>query len=168
MAGTNEMGSVEGQLVGLPLAGPESFSVQQLAYLKKALGLDETILYSGVKSISGDGTATYTLSESPLNFQYIKVYWCASGNDVSESGGNKGVGVSEWDPQIYTSDNTFISAQMNGTTGTSFTRYDVSANLSGIRSTSWDVQGSLNSATSNALWFHIYKIVGIHRIAGGN
>lgn len=26
MAGTNEMGSVEGQLVGLPLAGPETFS----------------------------------------------------------------------------------------------------------------------------------------------
>ena len=39
MAGTNEMGSVEGQLVGLPLAGPETFSVQQLAYLRTALNL---------------------------------------------------------------------------------------------------------------------------------
>lgn len=39
MAGTNEMGSVEGQLVGLPLAGPESFTIQQLAYLRTALNL---------------------------------------------------------------------------------------------------------------------------------
>ena len=35
----NEIMSVEGQLVGMPLAGPESFSQQQLDYLRTALGL---------------------------------------------------------------------------------------------------------------------------------
>lgn len=35
----NEIMSVEGQLVGMPLAGPESFSQQQLDYLKRALGI---------------------------------------------------------------------------------------------------------------------------------
>lgn len=36
---SNEIMSVEGQLVGMPLAGPESFSQQQLDYLRSALGL---------------------------------------------------------------------------------------------------------------------------------
>lgn len=166
MTAVNLNRAVRGPVTAVPIvAGKGVRLVADTQNNRWVVEADETVLYSGVKSIGDDGMATYTLSESPLNFQYIKVYWCASGNDVSEAGGNKSVGVSEWDPQIYTSDNTFISAQMNGTTGTSFTRYDVSANVSGIRSTSWAVQGSLNSATSNAKWFHIYKIVGINRIA---
>lgn len=40
MAENNQMMSVEGQLVGMPLAGPESFSQQQLDYLKRALGFE--------------------------------------------------------------------------------------------------------------------------------
>ena len=39
MPESNEIMSVEGQLVGIPLAGPESFSQQQLDYLKRALGV---------------------------------------------------------------------------------------------------------------------------------
>ena len=50
MSENNQMMSVEGQLVGLPLAGPESFSQQQLEYLKRALGVDETVLWSGFKN----------------------------------------------------------------------------------------------------------------------
>lgn len=39
MAGETELASVEGQLIGMTLAGPESFSIQQLAYLRTALNL---------------------------------------------------------------------------------------------------------------------------------
>lgn len=39
MADNNNIMSLEGQLVGMPLAGPESFSQQQLDYLRTALGL---------------------------------------------------------------------------------------------------------------------------------
>lgn len=39
MPENNQILSVEGQLVGMPLAGPESFSQQQLDYLRSALGL---------------------------------------------------------------------------------------------------------------------------------
>ena len=39
MPENNQILSVSGQLVGLPLAGPESFSQQQLDYLRTALGL---------------------------------------------------------------------------------------------------------------------------------
>lgn len=41
MPENNQILSVEGQLVGMPLAGPESFSAEQLAYLKTALGLGD-------------------------------------------------------------------------------------------------------------------------------
>ena len=48
MPENNQLLSVEGQLVGMPLAGPESFSQAQLDYLKRALGVDETVLFEGV------------------------------------------------------------------------------------------------------------------------
>lgn len=67
----NEMMSVEGQLVGMPLAGPESFSQQQLDYLKRALGVDETVLWTG--SLGATGTSE-TLSESIYNFNAIEVH----------------------------------------------------------------------------------------------
>lgn len=41
MPESNEIMSVEGQLCGIPLAGPESFTPQQLAYLRTALGLGD-------------------------------------------------------------------------------------------------------------------------------
>lgn len=169
MPENNQILSVEGQLVGMPLAGPESFSQQQIDYLKRALGVDETILYSGLKSNGDGGAATYTLSELPTNFQIIKVYCCASDNAFPTStNGNCGMAFFEWDTTMYTPPNTFLPVLMNGNTGTNFTQYWTSANVSGIRTTTWTVQGSLNSATTNAKWFHIYKIVGIHRISGGN
>lgn len=40
MPENNQIMSMEGQLVGMPLAGPESFSQQQLDYLKRALGFE--------------------------------------------------------------------------------------------------------------------------------
>ena len=144
-----------------------SFTQAQLDYLKAALGLDETVLYSGLKSVGDDGSATYQLSESPLNFQLIKLYCCASDNSFNSSSatGNQGVLIVEWDTTVYLPYNTFIPQLMNGGAGTNFTQYWTAANISGIRTTTWTVQGSLNSATSNSRWFHIYKIVGVHRIA---
>ena len=67
----NEMMSVEGQLVGMPLAGPESFSQQQLDYLKRALGVDETVLWSGSLGATGSSQA---LSESIYNFSAIEIH----------------------------------------------------------------------------------------------
>lgn len=169
MSENNNMMSVDGQLVGMPLAGPESFSQEQIAYLKRALGVDETLLYSGLKTNGDGGSATYTLSELPTNFQKIKVYCCACDNGFpTTDAGNCGIAFFEWDTTMYTPANTFIPVLMNGNSGSNFTQYWTSANVSGIRTTTWTVQGSLNSATTNARWFHIYKIVGIHRIAGGN
>lgn len=145
---------------------PTNLSAAQLLALKEALGVDETVLYSGLKTVDDGGSATYNLSELPTNFQKLKVYCCASDNTFPTSqNGNCGIAYFEWDTTEYTPPNTFIPVLMNGGTGTSFTQYWTAANVNGIRTTSWTVQGSLNSATTNAKWFHIYKIVGVHRIA---
>lgn len=72
MSQPNELASVEGQLVGMPLAGPESFSAEQLAYLKRALGVDETVLWEGTSAMSDN--PTITLSEAATNFKFVDIY----------------------------------------------------------------------------------------------
>ena len=69
---SNEIMSVEGQLVGIPLAGPESFSQQQLDYLKRSLGVDETVLWEVSPNV---GITSASLSESIANFEQIEVWW---------------------------------------------------------------------------------------------
>lgn len=71
MPENNNIMSIEGQLIGIPLAGPESFSQQQLDYLKRALGVDETVLWTGEAS---GASATMSLSESFTNFKRVRFY----------------------------------------------------------------------------------------------
>lgn len=71
MPENNQILSLEGQLIGLPLAGPESFTPQQLAYLKRALGVDETVLWTGEAS---GASATMSLSEAFTNFKRVRFY----------------------------------------------------------------------------------------------
>jgi hypothetical protein len=71
MPENNNIMSVEGQLVGMPLAGPESFSQQQLDYLKRALGVDETVLWTGEAS---GASATMSLTEAFTNFKRVRFY----------------------------------------------------------------------------------------------
>ena len=75
MPENNNIMSLEGQLIGMPTAGPESFSQQQLDYLKRALGVDETVLWEGASTVTNalKNGAGLTLSESPFNFEYIEV-----------------------------------------------------------------------------------------------
>ena len=72
MPENNQMMSIEGQLCGMPLAGPESFSQQQLEYLKRALGVDETVLWEGTEAMSSN--PSITLSESAMNFRFVDIY----------------------------------------------------------------------------------------------
>jgi len=72
MPESNELLSAGAQLIGMPLAGPESFSQQQLDYLKRALGVDETVLWEGTSAMSEN--PSITLSESAQNFKFIDIY----------------------------------------------------------------------------------------------
>ena len=173
MAGTNEMGSVEGQLVGLPLAGPETFTVQQLAYLKKALGLDETVLWAN----DNGANLRYgvPLSESRQNFETIRLLISMQFNepagyvDIPMIGLNKGAEFTIQPPIPY-----------NHSTGKTYCldwKIYISATDTSLQSTGavfWG-KSETDGATAGS-WVQgsnidvpiIYKVIGIKRIAGGN
>lgn len=163
MAENNNMMSVEGQLVGIPLAGPESFSQQQLDYLKRALGVDETVLYIASGST---GVSSCTLSEAASNFEYIDfiVGYNAGDNGISvvrfPGSSTKihiiygaGIGTTDYLMRVYgTISGTFVELTKSKCSSSTYT------------STSAE---SIRNNNSNDISC-IFKIVGIHRIAGGN
>jgi len=160
MAGTNEMGSVEGQLVGLPLAGPETFTVQQLAYLKKALGLDETVLWE--KSSSQSSVTSCTLSEDYHNFEKLKVYTINNDTQVSCV------------EMLTASQGSTFSVQGGAVVGTTewlkhstFNLGNTSISLSGAMNC-YITSGGLGGISFGTTDNYLLKVVGVNRIAGGN
>lgn len=164
MPDSNELLSVGAQLIGMPLAGPESFSQQQLAYLKQALGVDETVLWEGTSAMSGN--PTLILSESAQNFKYIDVYSLTHNTNSQPivtrisvgdgiTGSNPGTSFTVVGHVANTGiriNNAFLN--LNGTS-VSFTEQKQFS----IVGTSVSTANCANSIT---------KIVGIHRISGGN
>lgn len=156
MAENNNMMSVEGQLVGLPLAGPESFSQQQLEYLKRALGVDETVLWSGEAS---GVNATMNLSEAYTNFERLRF--------VSYEGNSA---IPYWWSEVCTNGTALYPSYVRTNSA--------SAEVVGM----WTLQSSndyktltisiatirTNGGTQGTNSGKIMKIVGIHRISGGN
>ena len=157
MPENNQILSVEGQLVGIPLAGPESFSQQQLDYLKAAMGIDETVLWTGEAS---GVNATMNLSEAYTNFERLRFviyegphvpipYWwsevCTNGTALYPS---------------YVRTNA-RSAEVAGmwTLQSSNNNKTLTISISTIRT---------NGGTQESNPSKIIKIVGMHRIAGGN
>ena len=165
MPENNQMMSVEGQLVGMPLAGPESFSQQQLEYLKRALGMDETVLWSGTLNTLNSNVSC---SESIYNFERIKVFYRVIADNTV-----KGVGVYEFEPSEISSTNStsFGSFYLisNGWYGWWICQLAVTdSNKIKIAKTenSWGNGASPNaSSVDSSTVGYIYKIVGIHRIA---
>lgn len=156
---TNEIMSVEGQLVGMPLAGPESFSQQQLDYLKRALGVDETVLW---ENASGAAPSAFpvSLSETTANFERVRFYFRPwSSNDcVVEKMGNQTLFMleSNWINSNQTvAPYSFLDILSASGTQLSFLRGCFN-------------QWSATSITEDSTQFRLYKVVGIHRIAGGN
>lgn len=160
MPENNQILSVEGQLVGMPLAGPESFSQQQLDYLARALGVDETVLWEG------EGTGSnfpITLSESITNFDRIRVYvkWhptlaaayqsieylVSSANDVWQ-----GMLSAILDANSFYQ--SFFTLTVSNGTSVAYTYGRLRSNYA--------------AAQTNEKQATFCKIVGIHRISGGN
>lgn len=169
MPENNQMMSVEGQLVGMPLAGPESFSQQQLEYLKRALGVDETVLWEGTGWSVGDTGQSLTLSESPLNFKIIKVYGyrpLATGSGIYSA-----VFSEEFDPN-FLSTNSITRVMLSYTINNNGSKYIGGMGISGITSTSWTEDGGFHyspgGSASNGQFAHVHKVIGIGRISGGN
>ena len=163
---SNEIMSVEGQLCGIPLAGPESFSQQQLAYLKRALGVDETVLW---ESNISNGETSATLSESILNFEHVRIYYRAgerygawlSVDIMNRALTTNGIQLTDW--FINSADTAMImgvakySVSNDGLTLTGSQLHHLWFNLA-----------TFAYAGQGTAGVHIKKVVGIHRIAGGN
>lgn len=164
-----EVLSVEGQLIGMPLAGPESFSQQQMNYLKRALGVDETVLYENNNPSQIIADTSLNLSESYLHFEKIKLYLRASGGNTTQDSY-----IVEC--PIYQSENTEVSA-LGVVNATGSLMYDQNVFLFDTTAPTTCYAKSngtrLNIAstgisTTASRGARIYKIVGVHRIAGGN
>ena len=165
MPENNQILSVEGQLVGMPLAGPESFTAAQVEYLKRAMGIDETVLFSG----TAYGQTAIQLSESLLNFDSVKI-WMRSKADASNP-----VSIVEYPTSAITDTlNIFLTDRFNTTWQWITWRftYSITNNGTTLTETSNAYGGSQSSnnwgAGANVHNQEIYKIVGIHRISGGN
>ena len=160
---SNEIMSVEGQLVGMPLAGPESFSQQQLVYLKRALGVDETVLWDG----NGTALSSATLDESIYNFESVRI-------DLF-------MGASNIQSKYVRVDNapTYISTGGITTEASTYVTYvfACSINISNSGKSLTVPQkgngfavltnGSISYFQNNNIGT-VRRIIGIHRIQGGN
>lgn len=166
MPESNEIMSVEGQLVGMPLAGPESFSAQQLDYLKRALGVDETVLWEG-KQVAGN---TVALSESAANFEKLAVF--VSSEDAFITAPTKFETLQENSATYGTIIRPggevakSIIAQETGlyVWGGEIKLKDTTCQIGSFRR--WHA-GSASPTDHTSLTF-LFRVVGIHRISGGN
>jgi hypothetical protein len=165
MSESNEILSAGAQLIGMPLAGPESFSAEQLAYLKRALGVDETVLFEDTGT-TGTLVASVVLSESSANFEKVEITLGWLGGGSSPVAGRliftcvpdgKYYGFGGYIGKDGSVHNVLGGISANGTTLALVNCLDLYTN-----------NNSSISAQSFAGVLKVFKVVGIHRIAGGN
>jgi len=173
MPENNQILSVEGQLVGMPLAGPESFTAEQIAYLKRAMGVDETVLWEADLTVAvqdrSAGT-TFALSETPANFEILKVY-CAKKWPVTANN-DCGAFCNEVSTAMLSKQNGGVM-MLQGFMAAENTVYHLFTRLTGCLTTTITEAAGLQTtsgqgALGSTVYLHPYRIVGIHRISGGN
>lgn len=156
----NEINSVAGQLIGIPIgqvytAGPGI----KIDNVNKVVSVDETVLYDCSDNYVY-GTNSVTLSESYKNFEIIKILNSKGNVQFYYPANSQGVALFALTnitdhflwlvPWTFTSDTVYA-----GSTGKLWT----------VGSTS--NENIPSNAPSNR-WIQPIKIIGIHRIAGGN
>lgn len=169
MSENNQMMSVEGQLVGMPLAGPESFSQQQLEYLKRALGVDETVLYHGTTNISSG-----TLSEAATNFRMLRVCFAEKATTASTYNGGELVGfvdLSEYsngnNPVGCCAGIAFQNIQNATALGMRIGLFKLTSSTT-FSSEHYEKKANGTAAGDTIGNLYVTKVIGIGRIAGGN
>ena len=126
---------------------------------------NETVLFSTNTFAPGDAQQTYNLSESPLNFERIAVYVCRPVTPAPW------MGYIEFYPAFLSNaGRTEIGAM--GSFNASGTIYLTTYTAINVLTTQWkdgaSRQATIGGAWDSAYFSHIYRIVGINRIAGGN
>jgi hypothetical protein len=134
-----------------------------LSAVAQLLGkIDETVLWSGTWSVSTDAPTAITLSESPMNFERIKIMYGTSGNS---SGNNISLGSYEYMPignavaiHSFFIGNTATKATYtvhtlwSGTSGTNWTRKYYA--FKSLTASAWNTEGT---------WQPIREVIGIGR-----
>lgn len=160
MPENNQILSVEGQLVGMPLAGPESFSQQQLDYLKRALGVDETVLYTGTFSASTG--SSFPITEDATNFEQIEIWAVRSPDQNSYC-------IERFNPNNQYISMASIYVNVSDAQQNMYCmRLKFSGTTVSVQQQSVKAMNGSTITTNNSSPMTICKVVGIHRIAGGN
>jgi len=160
--------SVAGQLVGIPAekySGINGITVDQN---NKTIGLDETVLWEGSLNTLN---SNIECSESLTNFSTIKIFYRLVADSTVQS-----VGTHEFEPSELSSNNNISFGGFyliaNDYYGWWLGRLVITdgykVKITNTRN-SWGSGTSPDSGVKNSSTMgFIYKIVGIHRISGGN
>ena len=167
MPENNQILSIGNQLVGMPLAGPESFSQEQIAYLKRAMGIDETVLYESANGMQLKNGLQ--LPETLYNFERIRFYVSSNTSDGTPTITEVPIQISPYPDgtiTLFFTDgfNLTSTYKLNWKWKMTLSGTTLTLTLSqfwGQQGTNWIQGDNINDAT-------VFKIVGIHRIAGGN
>lgn len=168
MPESNELLSAGAQLIGMPLAGPESFSEQQLTYLKRALGVDETELFYDATNHNVSTTEEFVMSESIWNFSKVRVIL-----DNMEFAGR--FCTLEIDLKGTDTSSTFITPWKNASDTPTFNIPWARFNINSSGNIKYTARGLLYGSFSNpqtttgtSRGYRVFRVVGIGRISGGN
>ena len=170
MTAVNLNRAIRGPVTAVPVvAGKGVRIVPDTANNRFVVEADETVLWEGFKTdIPNTGVSSYTLSELATNFETVRIEYVLQNNIYSPTDlGNKGSGT-----VFYEINNekaryiTYIHCVMNGNNSTTdFSLYDIDTNIYNMNALTWNVKSVLRGQTTNGVWFHITKIVGINRIS---
>lgn len=156
MPENNQILSVDGQLVGMPLAGPETFTAAQIEYLKRAMGIDETVLYE-----NSTGSGTVSLSEDPNRFERLGITY----HLWDDNAGDQYIEVPA-NQTLFTFGADYVPA--SGAVAHFYTRLSYSTPTLTCQRHCFTNSGAPSTVSDGTAKFKFYKIVGIHRISGGN
>ena len=141
---------------------PTNLTAAQIEAIKVALGIDETELFSG----DAQGTAPINLSESLFNFERLKI-WICSKADTNNPVSVVEVPTSGLSSYLW----VFLTDRYNNTWQWITWRYSYAITNSGTTLT--EASNAYGGSNSNSSWAagtnvrdeHVYKVVGVHRIA---
>lgn len=165
MTAINSNRAIRGPVTAVPVvAGNGVRLVADTENNRWVVEADETVLWEGSAS-----KGTVSLSESPMNFEYIAVY--AQAKNPTGSDGFQYGNFGQFYNKILSSTlknqgafADFVHMDGNNTT-TAFTWYTLATKWSGANTTTWTwCRSELNGNSVND-WYYLCRIVGIHRIA---
>ena len=128
---------------------------------------DETVLWEGTEWSVGDTGQSITLSESPLNFETIRVYGYRPLQTTS--GFYSGIFSDEFDVN-FLSNNSISSVIVPFAINNNGTLFLGGMGITGITTTSWLESGGyqlnvVSGSSATGEFAHIHKVVGINRVS---